>query len=368
MTERKRECGFKRLKVILAPKVDLWAGGEGGTIVILEPIIQEERRWLGQSVWHFQGNLAGLEDILPTFSRREFTHEHALNEYLDLILRDPVPGDQRTVPIATVSKRYFLIQHRAAVRAVLDSALEMDWEPSEARVQGWMSDYGERLRVEVRLPLEPEILAGDRYDVELMLWNSVDRSRAFEIAIRWRRLVCLNGLFIPESERLRKVHQVDWVSREPVTEFLRECLPQSRQRLRRLESALKSISTDSNEWPEWIDGLASSSWGKLRAVRLLNILRFGRDCAAGRLSAEPASRIRVSSTEDVPGSPRSAKNLYDVYQAMLWLIGRTPSVEQEEELLAAVPHLLSKLNAESAIGMRDFQRSSQASRRSNSAG
>lgn len=336
--------------------------------MILEPISQEERRWLGQSVWHFQGNLAGLEDLLPTFSRREFTHEHALNEYLDLILRDPVPGDQRTVPVATVSKRYFLIQHRAAVRALLDSAREMDWEPSEARVQGWMSDYGERLRVEVRLPLEPEILAGDRYDVELMLWNSVDRSRAFEIAIRWRRLVCLNGLYIPESERLRKVHHVDWVSREPVTEFLRECLPESRQRLRRQEAVWKSIATSSDEWAQWIDELSSSRWGKLRAVRLLNILRLGRDCAVGRLSTEPASRVRVSSTEEVPGSAHPAKNLFDVYQAMLWLIGRTPSVEQEEELLAELPHLLSKLNAESAKEMRDFQRSAQPSRRSNSAG
>jgi hypothetical protein len=52
--------------------------------------------------------LGELEALLPTFSQKPLTHGHALNEYLDMIVRNPIPTDDREVPIATVSKRYAL--------------------------------------------------------------------------------------------------------------------------------------------------------------------------------------------------------------------------------------------------------------------
>jgi hypothetical protein len=48
-------------------------------------------RWRCQSVLGIDEALWDFENELPTFSRKNPTHGHALNEYLDLILRDPVP-------------------------------------------------------------------------------------------------------------------------------------------------------------------------------------------------------------------------------------------------------------------------------------
>jgi hypothetical protein len=183
-----------------------------------------ETKWHGQFILTSEGALSALEGSLPTFSRRPLTHGPALNEYLDLILRDPVPGDEREVPVATVSKRYALIQHRDAVRWVVLAFEQMKWDPAKLQMQALISDYGERMRTIVKIPAEV-VDPGDSFELhaEVLLWNSVDRSRAFELAIRWKRLVCKNGLTISNEDRLRKIHNVDWMRRESPIEFLSVC-------------------------------------------------------------------------------------------------------------------------------------------------
>jgi Domain of unknown function (DUF932) len=174
-----------------------------------------ETKWHGQLILTFEGALSALEGSLPTFSRKQLTYGPALNEYLDLILRDPVPGDEREVPVATVSKRYALIQHRDAVRWIVSAFEQMKWDPAKLQMQALVSDYGERMGATVKIPAEA-VDPGDSFELhaEVLLWNSVDRSRAFELAIRWKRLVCKNGLTISNEDRLRKIHNVDWMRSE----------------------------------------------------------------------------------------------------------------------------------------------------------
>jgi hypothetical protein len=99
-----------------------------------------ETKWLGQLVLAFDGALSDLEGALPTFSRKQLTYGPALNEYLDLILRDPTPGDEREVPVATVSKRYALIQHRDAVHWIVSAFERMKWNPAKLQMQALISD------------------------------------------------------------------------------------------------------------------------------------------------------------------------------------------------------------------------------------
>jgi hypothetical protein len=144
----------------------------------LEP---SELRWVGQRVLRLYAPLGDLEALLPTFSQKPLTHGHALNEYLDLIVRNPIPTDDREVP--TVSKRYALIQHQDAVRCIVLAFESANLMPSRTHAEVWMSDYGERLRVAVSYQVRPLILAMDiPWVPKFLLWNSVDRSRAFEIA------------------------------------------------------------------------------------------------------------------------------------------------------------------------------------------
>ncbi|QRM31082.1 DUF932 domain-containing protein [Microvirga sp. VF16] len=310
----------------------------------VERLPLEEVRWLGQQVVRITGTLDDLAASLPRFSRRDFTHENALNEYLDLILRDPVPDDERWVPVSTVSKRYVLIQHQDTIGMLQAAFEQQNWQSEATNATVWLSDYGERMRVEVSLPVEPvEATVGDKIAAEVVLWNSVDRSRAFELAIRWRRLICNNGLTIWEGDRLRKVHHADYMSAASPIDFLVERLPKSRRLVEDLRSWAE-IKFDPTSLVQWVDTDVTARWGKLRAARVFHVLRTGYDCAVGRpLEGQSASQIRVSLTSPVPGSPAPAGSAYDVYQGLLWVVGHGRSIEQEEELLADVLPLMADL-------------------------
>jgi hypothetical protein len=242
----------------------------------LEP---SELRWVGQRVLRLDAPLGELEALLPTFSQKPLTHGHALNEYLDMIVRNPIPTDDREVPIATVSKRYALIQHQDAVRCIVLAFESKNWMASKRHAEAWMSDYGERLRVAVSLPGET-VDPGDGYPLraEVLLWNSVDRSRAFEIAIRWKRLICKNGLTIFDEDRLRKIHNIDWMAAASPVQFLTDCLPASRNRVLDLVRWL-DVPLEMAKLIHWADNEVTARWGISRSARLIHILRTGHDCS-----------------------------------------------------------------------------------------
>jgi hypothetical protein len=137
-----------------------------------ESLPPEEFQWLGQSVYRLDGRLSELESSLPQFSQEPCTYENALNEYVDLIVRESEPDDDRRVPLATVSKRYALIQHREAVSWMCAAFKEHEWKPDDVDANAWLSRYGERMRVLVPLPIEPvEIRVDDVIAAEIILWN-----------------------------------------------------------------------------------------------------------------------------------------------------------------------------------------------------
>ena len=220
-----------------------------------------ETRWLGQGVLSLEAPLSDLQNLLPTFSRERFTYRHVLNEYLDLIVRNPTPDDDRGVPISTVSKRYALIQHQDAVHCIVAAFESANWKSSLAPAQVWMSDYGERLRVAVPLPVD-EVDPGDGYllQAEVLVWNSVDRSRAFEIAIRWKRIICKNGLAIFDEDRLKKIHNIDWMSAESPVRFIADRLPKSRDRILSLGRWLE-MPLGIGQAIQWADKKVAGRWG-----------------------------------------------------------------------------------------------------------
>jgi hypothetical protein len=54
---------------------------------------------------------AELRSRLPQFSRQPFGPEGSENGYLLSVVREPVEGDDRRIPVAVVSPQYELIQH-----------------------------------------------------------------------------------------------------------------------------------------------------------------------------------------------------------------------------------------------------------------
>ena len=295
------------------------------------------------------GPLADLPEELPTFTRERFTYQNALNEYLDMIVREPDGDDQRRVPVATVSKRYQLIQHTEAVIWLCDAFRKHGWEVTTIRGTVWLSEYGERMRVQVHLPdKEVAVAVNDTISADVLLWNSVDRSRSFELALRWERLVCTNGMTIATEDRLRKVHNADWMVRTSPVEFLNARLKSSELEMIASLQTLMEFPLIALTLHSWIDGEVAKQWGKFRAARLLHILNTGSDCAVGRTAeAKKPSELEVTPGERVPGAPDKAASVYDAYQALLWLAGKEKSVERQESLAEEAGSLAALLRPDS---------------------
>jgi hypothetical protein len=184
--------------------------------------LDEELSWHGQKVLTSEAlHLENISTLLPKFRREAF----GPNDYLDMIVRQPDQNELRSIPIAAVSKRYALIQHTELVQWVRAGLQGVGVEPATIPAFLWMSEYGERLRIRFSVP-QQSFDPGDGFCVVLTAecFNSVDKSCALEMRMLWLRLVCTNGMVTENSSRLRKIHDLVWMSRKDPAEFLKERL------------------------------------------------------------------------------------------------------------------------------------------------
>ena len=85
-------------------------------------------KWEGREVLEGSGRVSELRQEIPYFTTTPFRIEgEGVNEYLTLIVREPIREDQGylfpsddqvelKIPVATVSKKYELVQHRHIVK------------------------------------------------------------------------------------------------------------------------------------------------------------------------------------------------------------------------------------------------------------
>jgi hypothetical protein len=97
-----------------------------------QPDLPKELKWLGQAAHHVSDlTLESVLDHLPIFERHDFGE----NEYLDVIFRLPFGEDGRTIPVGSVSKRYFLVQHRELVQRISSGLQDVGIKPVDVPVE-----------------------------------------------------------------------------------------------------------------------------------------------------------------------------------------------------------------------------------------
>jgi hypothetical protein len=310
-----------------------------------EQLPKTKARWYGQPVYRIKGSLAEIEKELPQFSRERLSHRGVVNENLDLVIQEPEGQDGLQMPVSTVSRHYILIQHAEAINWLRTAFKNAKWNPDNIEVTAWLSEYGERMRAEISLPVSPvEVVPGDKIEARVCIWNSVDRSRAFEVAIRWFRLVCSNGFAVWSGDRLRIVHLAEWMGqhRSP-TEFLKTRLPKSGLMTASLQRWLEVHLSD-DLLAEWAGDYVAERWGSDRAKRVLHILRTGYDYQ--KISVRNGRRPTTPDLEDmiiVPGAPDRSENAYEVYQALLWVAQTEKSVEKRDTMSTSALLLVNGL-------------------------
>lgn len=302
--------------------------------------MSKELSWYGQNVVEYKCLLSELAESLPEFSR----HRFGVNEYLDSIIREPFCEDRREIPVASVSKKYMLIQHTQVARWLADGLVDAGIQPQGLPVLVKASDYRERVLFSVRLPnflFDP----GDGFDVEptIEVLNSVDKTTSFIVRIAWLRLVCSNGMLDEEERALRIIHNRDWMKKTNVENFIREQV-----------NDIPSVAKRFREWLDmpisieilraWVDDELPRKWGVNAAARCYSILLTGYD---GDVNPDtrhlPPSKREVSRVHEVPGACAPVNNAYHALQALVWVSAQKESIEISQKMRCEVPVLFESL-------------------------
>lgn len=294
----------------------------------------ESLKWNGSPVVAAKVPINKVHMLLPNFSRQPFVHDGNANENLETIVREPIGEDRRAVPVAVVSKRYALIQHRELVVQVVDALTGLDIEiDAEAEADVLLSEYSERFQCSVlfkHLSVDPG--DGHPISIRLFLQNSVDGSCAFEISLRWFRQICSNGMTVlARQDRHRVIHHLDRASAVGLRAFLERRLPASIREASALSEWCRT-PVSGTELRRWINDSVCKAWGPHAAARALHICSSGYDgrVGVGRAGKKAAEELFVSSDTKVPGAAAPATSVYQVFQALTWIASRRQTIEDRE--------------------------------------
>lgn len=304
--------------------------------------LNEELVWMGQPASHVSDlTLESVLGHLPIFERHDFGE----NEYLDVILRLPFGGDSRTIPVGSVSKRYFLIQHRELVQRIISGLEGVAIKAVDVPVELWISEYGERIRLQCRCsqrPLDP----GDEFPLFLSAdcFNSVDKTCALEVRMFWLRVACMNGLMIKEKASLRKIHDMVWMKRQDTGQFIREHLERSDAHFRIVQESMKK-RTNLTRIGIWVDKVVAEHWTKEAAARVYHICSTGFDGAvAPAKKGTLPHEHEVSSDKLVPGACAPVRTAYHAAQALSWVASGRSVVEDQIGWTRKIHQLIEKLD------------------------
>ena len=290
-----------------------------------------------------------LRDALPDFELRDFGTPPANNPRLRCIWRMPVDDDAHERPVAVVSDQYELLQHRVLATWLTENLTKAGLRNAEAYIT--MTEYGERVRITIPLDGQSydfagDLLSPDRYRPEIEVTNSVDRSSAFLVVLRWRRMVCLNGMFTTQEDRLRSIHRVDLSRTGLVRDFIKERLSTTPDMVAALSKWKKTPITKgtAQAWCEtWMR--EKSGWTVENCARLWSILETGYDGAVtaptGKQKKHPLSEYRVGQHRQVPGDNYPVGTAYDLAQLLTWITSNQRTVEMQIEGTEAVPKLMA---------------------------
>jgi hypothetical protein len=130
--------------------------------------------------------------LIPMFERRPFTIAGSAaseNKFLDLIVRKPMDPEETETPVATVSKRYKLVQHADGFEKACEALKKASIDHDRVSGELTMSVYGSKMALTLALPKEFDFDPGDGHVLKLSFHtvNSVDGSCRLRVMLGWFR-------------------------------------------------------------------------------------------------------------------------------------------------------------------------------------
>jgi len=117
-------------------------------------------------------------------------------------MRRPLKEAERPMPVAVVSRSHSLAPHRQVAALCREGLIEAGIKPEDLRYQVGLSELGEWMNFRIYFADTYCFIDnyGQRLDLRLECFNSVDGSSRLVILFGWLRFVCANGLVIGETK------------------------------------------------------------------------------------------------------------------------------------------------------------------------
>ena len=326
----------------------------------------DKNLWLRREFIDSSGPISELRLKIPTFTRSPFRIGAGVNEYLDLIAREPLgevgvgdevnPENSLRIPVAAVrNDNYKLVQHHRVIDSVLnalrvvsesrrtnavpeESTLMLlgglfgsreedatDLESLLARLR--LSKYGARMSMSFLVPdyrFDPGY--GHPFTLRVDCSNSVDRSIAVKIRLS---LSHRDAEFDTYVAGLSRHHDQSLKDRE-IEEFLNKELSQ----LSTKEWFNTPVS--GNKFENWIHTTVRENWGAEAVTRARQLI----DKLEHRAAAQQKSIDELESR--VPNEP-GEKNAFLIRQVLSLLAYERKTLEMKEARLGQISKMLDEL-------------------------
>jgi hypothetical protein len=309
--------------------------------------------WNGIPAYLFEGSVEEISPRIPVFDRAPFVLglgnpacRTVANPHRDAIVHRPSDPDMPPVPIAVVSKTYALLQHSHVLRLACEAIEGIGAKPSEAHASLEITEYGERMKLGLRLPNKYRFDPGDGHplDLELICFNSVDESMGFRALLGWFRLVCSNGMVVGTAlTNFQRIHNKN-LHIEEIGTILQQGMELARNDRKQYERWRKTPVPE-EKLRRWIDGPVREQWGVKAATRAYHIAITGHDVRfANPFERAIPSEREVERARAVRGAAVPADNKFAVSQVLSWLASRRTNPTERVEWMETIPKLMARLN------------------------
>ena len=292
----------------------------------------------------FHGELDEILPLIPEFDRLPFgAGAGGENAFLDAIVRRANADlGLPSVPVGVVSKRYCLVPHTEVAQSVRAALAASGVHPREMDAEAFLTVYGARMGLFVRLPRAYDFDPGDGHPMALRLLclNSVDGSSPLRMLLGWYRFVCANGLAVGTTQsELRLVHREGSMCGD-VGELLREGIALAE----REKAGLRlwgSLRVPLARLVSFADGELAAAWGVRAAARFLHIATTGFDAdLAYPFEPGPPHAKTMTATRRVAGSRERASSAYDACQILAWIAKDRREAQERVDWMMQIPGLM----------------------------
>jgi hypothetical protein len=277
------------------------------------------RRTIHSHRW-YRGTFKDISPHVPgPFSVVPFQHEGLVNPLYRVICSD------KGMPLSIVTKSYVLIDHCDVVESLARSLRELERDIGLYPTELYIGDGGAKFSLRLVLP-DIAFDPGDGHPVagRVEILNSVDRSIPFRLNMGHFRLVCSNGLMMLKSTfDLLALHIKGKLDKDKVDGALAEGLKQ----LPRKGDSYRALY-NARIPPKFTGDLLESIqkvWGNPEAEEI------NRAWADG-----------IYRKAEVPGINVPAVSLWDIYNSLTWISGRSRDLASQLKTSETAHRILSE--------------------------